>query len=56
MDHIRGVILIAAGGFALYRGWTLHTGQRALMAYALGVLALALGAWRITRKPDRRNK
>ncbi len=53
MDQMRGMILIAAGGLALYRGWTLHTVQHALLAYGLGVLAIAIGAWRITRQSPR---
>jgi hypothetical protein len=45
-------MLLAAGVFALYEGWKLHTGSSALWAYGLGVLAVALGLWRILRKPD----
>jgi hypothetical protein len=51
MNQVRGILLLAAGGFALYRGWKIHSGSTALWAYALGVVALALGVWRITRKP-----
>lgn len=51
MNQVRGVIMILLGGFALYQGWTLHTGQRALMAYGLGVVAVGVGVWRLTRKP-----
>jgi hypothetical protein len=54
VDQMRGVILILFGILAIYRGWTVHTGQHALLAYALGVVALAIGAWRVTRKPRSR--
>jgi hypothetical protein len=53
MGPLRGVILIVFGLLALYRGWTLHTGRTALLAYALGVISLAIGAWRIAHKPQR---
>ncbi len=52
MNQFRGVLLLAAGAFALYQGWKLHTGSHALWAYGLGVLAVAVGLWRILRKPD----
>ncbi|MGA2809542.1 MAG: hypothetical protein ABSE87_15545 [Terracidiphilus sp.] len=51
MNQARGIIMIILGGVALYQGWTLHTGQHALLAYGLGVLAVAVGIWRLTRKP-----
>jgi len=51
MDKVRGIIMVALGVFALYQGWTIHTGDRALLAYGVGLLALAVGAWRLTRKP-----
>ena len=51
MNHVRGILLIAAGAFALVQGWKLHTGTNALWAYGLGVLAVGLGIWRLTRKP-----
>lgn len=47
MGAIRGVILILFGVLALYRGFTLHSGNGAWMAYALGAAALALGIWHI---------
>jgi hypothetical protein len=54
MNHFRGILLLAAGSFALYRGWQAHSGKQALWAYGLGVLAIALGIWRLTCKEDRR--
>ena len=54
VDRFRGILLLAAGSLALYRGWRVHSGRQALWAYGLGVLAIALGIWRLTRKEDRR--
>lgn len=54
MNQVRGVIMILLGGFVLYQGWILHTGRRALLAYVLGVVAVAVGTWRLTRKPPER--
>ncbi len=52
MTHFRGIILLAAGCLAFYQAWKIHTGNQALWAYGLGVLAVAVGLWRLTRKPD----
>jgi hypothetical protein len=54
MNQVRGMMLLAAGGYALYAGWKIHTGQHAMLAYALGVLAIAVGVWRILRKEPKR--
>jgi uncharacterized membrane protein HdeD (DUF308 family) len=51
MNQIRGIVMLLLGGFALYQGWKIHTGHQALWAYGLGVLAIAVGIWRLTRKP-----
>ncbi|HUV96167.1 MAG TPA: hypothetical protein VMV98_01740 [Acidobacteriaceae bacterium] len=53
MSHIRGIVLLIAGCFALYEGWRTHIGQHALWAYGLGILAIALGIWRLTHAPAR---
>jgi hypothetical protein len=53
MNHLRGVMLLAAGGFALYQGWKIHTGTHALWAYVLGVLAVSIGVWRILHGQDK---
>jgi hypothetical protein len=52
MTHLRGIMLLAAGCLAFYQGWKIHTGDQALWAYGLGVLAVAVGVWRLTRNPD----
>ena len=54
MGPMRGVILIVFGILALSRGWTLHAGAQALLAYALGVVSLAIGSWRVARRTSRR--
>ena len=42
--------MLLAAAVAMWKGWQIHHGKAALAAYALGVLALALGAWHLTRK------
>jgi hypothetical protein len=54
MTRFRGILLLAAGSFAIYQGWRLHYGRQAWWAYGLGVLAIAIGIWRLIRKEDRR--
>ncbi len=51
MSSMWGLILIVLGLAAIVRGFTLHGGERAMVAYGLGVAALALGAWHLTRRP-----
>ena len=53
MSAIRGIILFGLGVFALYKGWTIHTGQRAWLAYGLGLIAAGLGVWRLLRREDK---
>ena len=36
---------------AFWRGYELRTSHMAFTAFGLGVLALALGIWHLTRKP-----
>lgn len=43
--------MLLAAAVALWRGWQIHHGPYALLAYGLAVLALALGIWHMTRKP-----
>jgi hypothetical protein len=54
MDRVRGVIMLMAGCFALWEGWRIHNGPRLFMAVGLGVLALALGCWHLTRRLPKR--
>jgi hypothetical protein len=49
MNRARGIVLLAAGVLALWKGWMIHRGQMAVVAYVLGVLAVALSVWHLTR-------
>jgi len=51
MNRIRGIVMLLAAALAIWKGWQMHRGERALVAYGLGVLALALAVWHLTRKP-----
>ena len=42
--------MLLAAGLAFYKGWMIHTGHMALMAYGLGLVALALGVWHLMQK------
>jgi hypothetical protein len=56
MNPLRGVVLLIAGCLSLYESWKLwklHAVPYTLFAFVLGVLAIALGIWRITRLLDR---
>jgi uncharacterized membrane protein YqjE len=50
MNRARGIVLLAAAALALWKGWMIHRGQMAVVAYLLGVLALALSIWHLTRR------
>ncbi|HEX4757056.1 MAG TPA: hypothetical protein VH308_03705 [Terracidiphilus sp.] len=52
MNHFRGILMLVAAGIAFWRGWKIHTGHVALLAYGLGALAVGLAIWHLTRKPD----
>ena len=54
MDFARGIMMLMAAAFAFWRGFQLHRGEMALMAYGLGVLALALGIWHLTHRASQR--
>jgi len=47
--------MLLAAAVAIWKGWQIHRGEPAVLAYALGAFALALGLWHLTRKaPARR--
>jgi hypothetical protein len=50
MNQMRGILLLLAGCFALYRCWVIHHGPWAWGALGLGVAAIALGLWRLSRR------
>ena len=50
MNRIRGIVMLIAGIAVIWKGRQIHHGQSAILAYGLGILALALAAWHLTRK------
>jgi hypothetical protein len=54
MNHVRGVLMLVAAAIAFWRGWKIHTGNYAWTAYGLGVLAVGLAVWHLTRKAEAR--
>jgi hypothetical protein len=53
MNQFRGVLMLLAAGVAFWRGWQIHVGHNALLAYGLSAVALGLAVWHMTRKPDK---
>ena len=45
-------MLIAAAA-AIWKGWEIHRGEMAVLAYGLGVMALAVGVWHLMRREPR---
>ncbi len=54
MNRVRGIVMLLAAGFAAWKGWKIHTGTHAWMAYGLAAAALGLAVWHLTRKADER--
>jgi hypothetical protein len=54
VNPFRGILMIVAAGIAFWRGWQIHSGRYAWMAYGLGVLALGLAAWHFASVRSRR--
>lgn len=54
LDLVRGIVMLLAAAIAFWKGWQihLHHGHRELLAFALGVLALAMGVWHLTRRTE----
>jgi hypothetical protein len=50
VNPIRGIVMLVASALAIWKGWQIHRGETAVLAYGLGALALALGVWHLTRK------
>jgi membrane protein YdbS with pleckstrin-like domain len=46
MNQVRAIVMLIAAGIAFYRGWMLH-GSRAVVAFALAALALAMAVWHL---------
>ncbi|HVN94089.1 MAG TPA: hypothetical protein VMT38_10355 [Terracidiphilus sp.] len=49
MNPVRGVVMMVAAVVAFWKGWEIHRGETAVLAYGLGAMALALGVWHLTR-------
>ena len=54
MDKFRGILMLAVGAFALFRGFVMFSRPNGWLAIALGFVAIALGVFRLTRKAPRR--
>jgi hypothetical protein len=51
VNRFRGVLMLLAAAVAFWKGWRIHAnGHSPLPAYALGVLALGLAVWHLTRR------
>jgi hypothetical protein len=50
VNRIRGIVMLLACAVAVWKGWQIHRGETAVLAYGLGALALALAVWHLTRK------
>lgn len=42
--------MLLAAAVAFWKGWQIHRGETAMLAYGLGVLALVMGLWHLTRR------
>ena len=45
-------MMLLAAVLAVWKGWQIHRGETAVLAYGLGALSLALAVWHLTRKPQ----
>lgn len=45
--------MLLAAAVAVWKGWQIHRGEAAVLAYVLAVLALAMGVRDLTRKAPR---
>lgn len=54
MERVRGIVMVAAGVFVIWRGWVVHAVRNAWPFFGLGLLAIALGIWHLTRRPEKR--
>jgi len=53
VNPVRGIVMLVAAALAIWKGWQIHHGETAVLAYGLGSLALAMGVWHLTRKAPR---
>jgi hypothetical protein len=50
VNRIRGIVMLIAAALAIAKGWQIHRGEMAVLAYGLGAMALVVGVWHLTRK------
>lgn len=55
MHSLRGIVLVGLGAFAVWKGWAMHALRNPWPLCGLGALAIALGAWHLTRPAKRRS-
>jgi hypothetical protein len=55
MNPFRGILMVIAAAIAFWRGWQIHTGPYAWMAYGLGILAIGLAIWHFLSPGRRRS-
>jgi len=53
VNRLRGILMLVAAGVAFYEAWRIHHGERVLVACSLGLAALGIALWHLTRKPPR---
>jgi hypothetical protein len=49
MQPLRGFLMLVAASIAFYRGWKMMPSPHAWIAFGLGVLAIGLALWHLTR-------
>jgi hypothetical protein len=54
MEKVRGILMVAVGAFALFRGFVMYGRPNAWLAILLGLAAVGLGVYRLTRKSPQR--
>ena len=50
VNPIRGIVMLVTAALAIWKGWQIHRGEMAVLAYGLGAVALAVGVWHLRRK------
>jgi uncharacterized membrane protein len=52
MNHVRGILMLVAAAVAVWKGWKIHAGSHAWLAYGLAAVALGMAIWHLTRPAD----